>query len=70
MRCDLYGIGGKSERLTALADYTNDPLWQQLGAAKANCVFQVNDDYWYTSIGLIAANLAIDDLEKFLLPGA
>jgi iron complex transport system substrate-binding protein len=65
----FYGIYGKPED-SLLTEYTDDPLWQQLGAVKNQRVFQIADDYWYTSIGLIAANLVIDDLEKFLSPAA
>lgn len=63
----FYGIYGKPED-SPVADYTNDPLWQQLQAVKNGRVFQITDDYWYTSIGLIAANLVIDDLYEYLAP--
>ncbi|KAB8142842.1 iron-siderophore ABC transporter substrate-binding protein [Chloroflexia bacterium SDU3-3] len=63
----FYGIYGKPED-APVDEYLNDPLWKQLKAVERQRVVQVNDDYWYTSIGLIAANLVIDDLEKFLLP--
>lgn len=63
----FYGIYGADDE-SSLADYEQDPLWQQLNAIKNNKIFRVDDDYWFTSIGLIAANLVIDDLEKHLLP--
>lgn len=63
----FYGIYGADDE-SSLADYEQDPLWQQLSAIKNNKIFRVDDDYWFTSIGLIAANLVIDDLEKHLLP--
>lgn len=62
----FYGIYGADDE-SSLADYEQDPLWQQLGAIKNNKIYRVDDDYWFTSIGLIAANLVIDDLEQHLL---
>jgi iron complex transport system substrate-binding protein len=60
----FYGVYGDAAQ-SPEADYLADPLWQQLNAVKNNKVFKINDDYWYTGIGMIAANLVIDDLEQF-----
>jgi iron complex transport system substrate-binding protein len=63
----FYGVYGNPEE-SLEAEYLQDPLWQQLSAVKNEKVFQINDDYWYTGIGLMAAHLVIDDLESFLAP--
>ncbi len=42
-------------------------LWQNLDAVKRGDVHQVPDDYWMLGIGIQAANLVLDDLEKHLL---
>jgi iron complex transport system substrate-binding protein len=42
------------------------PLWKTNKAVAAGKVFPVNDDVWQTGLGFVAANLVIDDLEKFL----
>jgi iron complex transport system substrate-binding protein len=46
----FYGVYGKPED-SPLTQFINDPLWKQLNAVKNQRVFQVADDYWYTSIG-------------------
>lgn len=55
------------------ADETDQPqvvasqLWQNLDAVERGDVHQVPDDYWMLGIGIQAANLVLDDLEKYLL---
>jgi len=39
------------------------PLWAELKAAKANQVYAVSDTVWATAGGIMAANLALDDIE-------
>jgi len=43
------------------------PLWQNLKAVQEERVYFVPDDYWMLGIGIGAANLVLDDLEKYLL---
>jgi iron complex transport system substrate-binding protein len=47
--------------------WLNDPLWKNLDVVKKGKVYKVNDGIWNSSGGLIAANLMLDDLEKYLL---
>lgn len=41
-----------------------DPLWQALDAAKAGHVYGVSDTVWATAGGIMAAHLALDDIER------
>jgi iron complex transport system substrate-binding protein len=43
------------------------PLWKANKAVAAGKVYPVDDDAWQTGLGYVAANLVIDDLERFLL---
>jgi len=45
------------------ADWTADPLWQNLDVVKAGKVYPVSDAIWNTAGGIIAANLLLDDVE-------
>ena len=47
-------------------EWTEDPLFKQLQASKNNKVFQVDEVIWNTAGG-IAANLMLDDIEKYFL---
>lgn len=47
------------------ADWTADPLWQNLDVVKARKATMVSDAIWNTAGGFIAANLMLDDIEKF-----
>ena len=47
------------------ADWTADPLWQNLDVVKAGKATMVSDAIWNTAGGFIAANLMLDDIEKF-----
>lgn len=40
------------------------PLWQNLSVAKAGHVYGVSDTVWATAGGVMAAHLALDDIEK------
>jgi iron complex transport system substrate-binding protein len=46
------------------ADWTADPLWQNLEVVKAGKAYPVSDAVWNTAGGIIAANLMLDDIEK------
>ena len=55
---------GKESKLT---QFTNHPLWFQLNAVKQGKVYQVNNDAWIGSWGIIGANRVLDDLLKYLV---
>ncbi|MFE1744001.1 ABC transporter substrate-binding protein [Coleofasciculus sp. H7-2] len=55
---------GKESKLT---QFTNHPLWFQLKAVKQGKVYQVNNDAWIGSWGIIGANRVLDDLFKYLV---
>lgn len=46
-------------------DWLADPLWQNLDVVKAGKAFPVSDAIWNTAGGIFAANLMLDDIEKF-----
>ncbi len=50
----------------ALDELVAGPLWQNLSAVQNGKSYEVSDDLWYLGIGPIAANLVLEDLEKFL----
>jgi len=45
----------------------NDPLWQNLTAVQEGNVYKVDDAIWNTAGGVLAANLMLDDLEKYII---
>jgi iron complex transport system substrate-binding protein len=47
--------------------WLEDSLWKNLNAVKQGKAIKVNDGVWNSSGGIIAANLMLDDLEKYLL---
>lgn len=53
-------------KTTTRSEMTASPLWKNLGAVKAGRAFGVDDDYWMTGTGILAANRVLDDLEKYL----
>jgi iron complex transport system substrate-binding protein len=57
-----YGPAEESGETTALAG----PLWPRLGAVQAGDAHAVEDDVFFTGIGLTAANLMIEDLAEQL----
>lgn len=50
---------------TAQPAVTAGPLWRTLDAVRAGEVQAVSDDYWMLGIGIGAADLVLDDLEKY-----
>lgn len=48
-------------------EWIEDPLFQNLEAAKNGEVHKVDDAIWNTAGGVLAANLMLDDLEKHML---
>ncbi|RIX53174.1 iron-siderophore ABC transporter substrate-binding protein [Paenibacillus nanensis] len=53
------GDGGASQ---TEQEWTNDPLWKNLGAVKSGQVYKVDDAIWNTAGGIKAANLMLDEL--------
>ncbi|MFC3844032.1 ABC transporter substrate-binding protein [Paenibacillus sp. MAH-36] len=56
------GEGSKIEQ-----EWLNDPLWKNLDVVKKGNVQHVSDAIWNTAGGIKAANLLLDDLEKYFL---
>lgn len=56
-----------NEGNTLAKEWTEDLLFKQLQASKDNKVFQVDEVIWNTAGGIVAANLMLDDIEKYLL---
>ena len=54
---------GNGEADSQAADWTADPLWQNLAVVKAGKVHAVSDAIWNTAGGIIAGNLLLDDIE-------
>ncbi|MGH2381203.1 MAG: ABC transporter substrate-binding protein [Candidatus Limnocylindria bacterium] len=48
-------------------EFTSNPLWDNLGAVEAGQVYEVPDDTWMLGIGIGAANIVLDDLERYLV---
>jgi iron complex transport system substrate-binding protein len=42
------------------------PLWPRLGAVQSGRAYAVEDDVFFTGIGLMAATLMVEDLEAQL----
>lgn len=55
-----------TESEETLADWQRKPLWQQLKAARKGRVYVVNANIWEGG-NIIAANLVLDDLDKYLV---
>jgi iron complex transport system substrate-binding protein len=58
-------FGGNEE--DAFTELKKQPLWQNMAAVKNKRVFVVNDDVWIKSLGIGGAQLAINDLSRYLL---
>jgi len=58
---------GEGDALKAETEWVNDPLWKNLEVVKAGKAYKVDDNVWNTAGGVIAANLLLDDLEKYFL---
>ncbi|MED1624315.1 iron-siderophore ABC transporter substrate-binding protein [Bacillus pseudomycoides] len=56
-----------NEGNTIAKEWTEDPLFKQLQASKNNKVFGVDEVIWNTAGGIKAANLMLDDIEKYFL---
>ncbi|MBD0382040.1 ABC transporter substrate-binding protein [Paenibacillus sedimenti] len=57
----------KGEANKTEQEWLNDPLWKNLDVVKKGNVHKVNDAVWNTAGGIKAANLLLDDLEKYFL---
>jgi len=58
---------GDGEATKVEKEWINDPLFKNLQAAKQGKVYKVNDVIWNTAGGVLAANLMLDDIEKYFL---
>lgn len=58
----VYGDPAATDR----AAVTGGPLWSRLGAVQAGDTHEVSDDTWMLGIGVTAANLVLDDIERLL----
>ncbi len=52
---------------TTKNELTSNPLWENLTAVQSGAVYEVPDDHWMLGIGIRAANLVLDDLERLVL---
>lgn len=57
---------GDGEGTAREEEWLQDPMFKNLNAAKNNQVFKVDDAIWNTAGGVKAANLMLDDIEKFI----
>lgn len=57
-----YGSADESGEAAVVAG----PLWSQLTAVQNGQAFAVEDDVFYTGIGLMAANLQLEALQELL----
>jgi iron complex transport system substrate-binding protein len=48
-------------------EWMNDPLFKNLNVTKQGKVYKVSDTIWNTAGGVLAANLMLDDIEKYFL---
>lgn len=48
-------------------DWISDPIFKNLSVSKNHKVYKVDDAIWNTAGGVIAANLMLDDIEKYFL---
>ena len=60
-----YGPPGDSGEAAAVGG----PLWPRMGAVQAGRAYAVEDDVFFTGIGLTAATLVVEDLAEKLAPG-
>lgn len=51
---------------TGVGEVTAGPVWANLGAVQRGDVHEVSDDTWMLGIGVTAADLVLDDLERIL----
>ncbi|MBH5320106.1 iron-siderophore ABC transporter substrate-binding protein [Paenibacillus sp. GSMTC-2017] len=57
----------KGEAAQAEKEWQEDALWKNLNVVKSGNVHKVYDGVWNSSGGILAANLMLDDLQKYLL---
>ncbi|MEH7237114.1 ABC transporter substrate-binding protein [Bacillus sp. JJ1562] len=57
---------GNGEATKVEEEWINNPLWKGLSAVKEGNVHKVSDPIWNTAGGVLAANLMLDDIEKYL----
>lgn len=48
-------------------EWIEDPLFKNLEVAKQEKIYKIDDAIWNTAGGVIAANLMLDDIEKYFL---
>lgn len=58
---------GDGEASKLEEEWVNDPLFKNLNAVKEGNIHKVSDEIWNTAGGVLAANLMLDDIEKFFL---
>ncbi|MGF2617693.1 iron-siderophore ABC transporter substrate-binding protein [Rossellomorea vietnamensis] len=58
---------GDGEGNKVAEEWVNDPLFQKLKVAQEGNVHEVSDPIWNTAGGVMAANLMLDDIEKYFL---
>lgn len=58
---------GDGEASKQEKEWLEDPLFKNLNVVKNNKVFKVSDTIWNTAGGVIAANIMLDELGKYLL---
>lgn len=58
---------GDGEANKLAKEWIEDPLFKNLKAAQEGNVHEVSDTIWNTAGGVIAANLLLDDIEKYLV---
>ncbi|WP_408009001.1 ABC transporter substrate-binding protein [Pseudalkalibacillus sp. A8] len=56
---------GDNEATKTEEEWTNDPLWKNLDVVKEGNAHRVSDAIWNTAGGVKAANLTLDDIEKY-----
>ncbi|SFT01730.1 ABC transporter substrate-binding protein [Marininema halotolerans] len=59
--------GGSNEGSEVEKEWTHDALWKKLQAVKSDHAYKVDDIIWTTAGGVKAANLLLDDIEKYLI---
>jgi iron complex transport system substrate-binding protein len=65
---DYLFITGYAQNDSELDTFLNSPLWQTLGAVQNGRAIDVDDDHWIAGLGVQAATLVLDDLERFVMP--
>ncbi|MBY0124187.1 ABC transporter substrate-binding protein [Bacillus sp. S/N-304-OC-R1] len=58
---------GDGEASSLEEEWIEDPLFKNLSVVKAGNIHKVDDVIWNTAGGVIAANLMLDDIEKYFI---